>query len=155
MRSRALAMAAAVVAGACGGETAVPSTPVDGSSPPTAAVASASAPAIAATAAPILMNTVTAADEMTLAVTSPRSRGETAIAKAKTVPSADCTITVTYSSNPSAADGLGPKAADGAGDVAWWWTIEPTAPLGSWPVEVTCGSVSGLRAVARAVITVR
>lgn len=38
---------------------------------------------------------------------------------------------------------------------SWSWVVEPNVPPGSWPVEVTCATVSGLRAVGRQVIEIR
>jgi hypothetical protein len=55
----------------------------------------------------------------------------------------------------SRAPGLEPRNADGAGNVAWSWTVETDTMPGSWPVEVTCGTPSGLRAVARELLVVR
>jgi hypothetical protein len=39
---------------------------------------------------------------------------------------------------PSTAGGLGPKIANGTGDVTWTWTVEPTALLGLAQVQVSC-----------------
>ncbi|HEV8672230.1 MAG TPA: hypothetical protein VGS01_16005 [Candidatus Limnocylindria bacterium] len=72
-----------------------------------------------------------------------------------TNPNAFCSIAVSYAPRPAAADGLAPKDADGGGMVSWSWMVEPNVPPGSWPVEVTCATVSGLRAVGRQLIEIR
>lgn len=96
-----------------------------------------------------------AAHAVSLTVTSPVARGSTATARATTTASSSCTITVTYSSGPSSAQGLGPKAADGAGAVSWSWTVGATTTLGTWPVDVACTSPSGQSATTRAMFTVQ
>ncbi len=157
-RAVPLTLAAALLADACAGGRTLPGGPastfglVEQAPPPAAAT---HAPSAVAAASPITLDTVVAADEITLSVTSPVTRGETAIATAKTVPRADCTIVVTYSSGIAAARGLEGKAADGAGDVSWSWTVGADTISGSWPVEVSCSTPSGLRAIARRLFTVR
>lgn len=163
-RAPAVILAVMLLADACGdGGTVLPSpttttevtrTPPASTTTPPPATAPAQASAAAPTGAGITIPTTTAADEISLSVTSPVSRGQAAIATAKTVAGADCTITVTYSSGPSTAEGLGPKTADGAGNVSWSWTVPTSAIPGSWPVEVSCSTPSGLRAVARLSFTV-
>lgn len=160
LRASAVMLSLALLFGACAGE-ARPSTRTEATGTPPAsstALAPAAATAQATAAAPtvgITLETVAAADEISLSVTSPVSRGQAAIANAKTVPGADCTITVRYASGPSTAQGLSPKAADGAGSVFWSWTVGTDTTPGSWPVEVSCSTLSGLRAVARQLFTVR
>ena len=116
--------------------------------PPATPAATRAAPT--ATAVPA---TATAAPQPTLApspapqpssltldivsVTSPVSRGSNATLAAKTAPGADCTITVYYASGPSSAAGLEPKAADGAGNVSWTWSVGPRTTLGEWRIVVT------------------
>lgn len=56
----------------------------------------------------------------------------------KTAPTADCTIKAVYAGVASTDSGLVAKTADGTGDVSWTWMIEESAPLGTWPVTVTC-----------------
>lgn len=56
----------------------------------------------------------------------------------KTVPGAKCVIKVTYAGVASTDEGLVPKTASQSGRVDWMWTVEPSTPLGTWPVDVTC-----------------
>lgn len=98
---------------------------------------------------------MTGADDITLVVTTTVSRGQAASATVTTIPNAFCSITVSHASGLRTQDGLAPKDADGGGNVSWSWTVEASAPAGSWLVEVSCGTVSGLRAVARGSIVVR
>lgn len=163
-RAPAVILAVMLLADACGdGGTALPSpttsteatrTPPASTTTPPPATASPQPTAAPPTASAITIPTTAIADEVSLSVTSPVSRGQVAIATARTVPYADCTITVTHSSGPTTAQGLDAKAADGAGDVSWSWTVPTSTIPGSWPVEVSCGTPSGLRAVARRFFTV-
>lgn len=71
-------------------------------------------------------------------LTSPVAPGANASITVKTVPTADCTITVEYNKVPSRDSGLKPKAADAFGIVSWSWTVDQAAPIGTWPAKVTC-----------------
>jgi len=113
------------------------------------------APSATVAPSPIRIESVIGADDIALVVSTPVFRGQTARATVTTLPNAFCTITVTYPTGQSRADGLAPKDADGGGGVSWTWTVEPAATSGTWPVEVTCGTVSGLRAVARQLLEIR
>lgn len=70
--------------------------------------------------------------------TSPVMPGSNATLGVRTLRSALCDISVEYDEVPSQDSGLMPKAADRFGMVSWTWTVEPGAPVGKWPVEVTC-----------------
>ena len=70
-------------------------------------------------------------------VTSPVSHGSSATLKAKTVPGAECSIDVEYSSGPSTATGLGSKTADSAGNVSWTWKVGSKTATGTYPITVT------------------
>ena len=72
-----------------------------------------------------------------ISVTSPVSRGSNATLAAKTAAGAACTITIHYASGPSSAAGLEPKAADGAGNVSWTWSVGPRTTAGEWRIVVT------------------
>jgi len=148
-------VAMALLADGCAVAVAPPTTTPDGKQ--TATAAAVTATAVARTAAPsaIRIESVIGSDDITLLVASPVTRGQTARATVTTNPNAFCSITVTYASRPTAAEGLAPKDADGGGSVSWSWIVDPAAPPGSWPVEVTCGTVSGLRAVARQLIEIQ
>ena len=71
------------------------------------------------------------------------SPGENALFTVRTNAEATCDITVTYGDPgqreaQSQDSGLKRKVADAFGVVNWTWTIEPSRPLGKWPIEVTC-----------------
>ena len=155
LRSSATMFAMIFLVGACAtspSRSAAATLLTDSTSAPPAAPTKASA---TVTPSPIRIESVIGADEIILIVSTPVVRGQTARATVTTLPNAFCTIAVSSPTGPSKADGLGPKDADGGGGVSWSWTIEATATAGSWPVEVTCSTVSGLRAVARQVVDVR
>jgi hypothetical protein len=59
---------------------------------------------------------------------------------------ADCSIDIKYNDVSSKNINLIPKKADDYGSVSWSFNLEPTAPVGTWPVRVTCsnGKSSGV-----------
>jgi len=73
-------------------------------------------------------------------ITSPLVPGSNAMVTIKTNNDAKCKISVVYDKTPSTDSGLSEKVADEHGMVSWTWTVEQTAPLGSWPVVVTCAN---------------
>jgi len=73
-------------------------------------------------------------------ITSPLVPGSNAMINVKTNNDAKCKISVIYDKTASTDSGLGEKVADEFGAVSWTWTVEPTAPLGSWPVKVVCAN---------------
>jgi len=73
-------------------------------------------------------------------ITSPLTPGSNASITVRTNAAAKCTISVVYDNVASTDSGLVPKAADEYGMVSWTWTVEEMAPLGSWPVVVTCAN---------------
>lgn len=73
-------------------------------------------------------------------VTSPIAPGGRATLTAKTLPGADCTITVYYKSGPSKAKGLNPQTADVNGDVSWSWTVGSNTTPGNWRIVVTASA---------------
>lgn len=73
-------------------------------------------------------------------LTSPVKPGENASVTIRTNQLADCTINVQYGSVKSTDSGLMKKQADEFGMVSWAWTVEPTAPEGTWPVRITCAT---------------
>ena len=75
-------------------------------------------------------------------VRSPVSRGGTGQVTVSSSADTSCSITVTYSSGPSSAQGLAPKVTDAAGAVSWSWTIGTNTTRGTWPIDVRCGSTS-------------
>ena len=56
----------------------------------------------------------------------------------KTAAGANCTIKAVYAGVASRDEGLVAKTANASGSVDWTWTVEQSAPLGTWPVTVTC-----------------
>lgn len=73
-------------------------------------------------------------------ITSPLVPGSNAMINIKTNNDARCKISVVYDKTASTDSGLSEKVADEFGVVSWTWTVEPTAPVGSWPVIVTCAN---------------
>lgn len=71
-------------------------------------------------------------------LTSPVAPGDNASLTIKTVATAKCTVAVSYGSLAAKDSGLAPKAADEFGTATWAWTVDKAAPLGTWPVKVTC-----------------
>ncbi len=71
-------------------------------------------------------------------ITSPVKLGANASVSVRTLPSAKCTVSVTYNSVASKDSGLAPKVADEFGTVSWTWTVDASAAVGKWPVKVTC-----------------
>jgi hypothetical protein len=79
-------------------------------------------------------------------VTSPARRNSYATLVARVVPVRRCTITVLYKSGPSEAQGLNPKRPV-HGRVSWTWKVGGNTTLGSWPIQVSCGSAGSFRIV--------
>ena len=71
-------------------------------------------------------------------LTSPITPGSNAAISVRTKSGATCSIKVEYNNVASTDSGLKSKAADEFGVAGWTWTVETTAPLGKWPVEVSC-----------------
>lgn len=78
-------------------------------------------------------------------LTTPIDPGSNASITVRSVPEAECVIKVEYNKIPSKDSGLVAKTTDEFGMVTWAWTVEPSVPLGKWPVDVTCtlGEKSG------------
>ena len=73
-------------------------------------------------------------------ITTPVVPGSNASVMIRTNPSATCVISVEYDKVPSKDSGLIQKTADEYGVVEWAWTVEQDAPLGTWPVTMTCAN---------------
>ena len=71
-------------------------------------------------------------------LTSPVSAGSNSSITIATNAGSACTISVSYNNVPSTDSGLAPKTADVYGNVNWTWTVDSSAPVGTWPVKVTC-----------------
>lgn len=79
-------------------------------------------------------------------LTSPVVPGTNASIIIKTNMNATCSISVIYDKTASKDSGLVDKSSGEYGSVSWSWTVDSTAPLGKWPVKVTCkkGEKSGV-----------
>jgi hypothetical protein len=99
--------------------------------------------ALVATAAAFAAPSTTATARL-VNVTSPVRRNADATLVAHVVPTRRCTITVLYKSGPSHAQGLGPKRPV-RGRVSWTWMVGGNTTLGSWPIQVNCGSAGSFR----------
>lgn len=73
-------------------------------------------------------------------VTSPVTPGSNASIMVKTNRLANCTISVIYDKTPAKDSGLADKKADDYGLVQWAWSVPADAPLGTWPIKVTCAN---------------
>jgi hypothetical protein len=73
-----------------------------------------------------------------LSVTSPVSPGAVASLSARTLPGAECTITVYVKSGASQAQGLEPKKAATDGSLSWNWRVGSSTSEGVYPIEVFC-----------------
>jgi hypothetical protein len=71
-------------------------------------------------------------------LSSPVSQGSNADITVQTLQGSKCSISVAYGKVPAVDSGLVTKESDIYGSVSWSWTVSPTAPLGTWPVNVTC-----------------
>jgi len=71
-------------------------------------------------------------------ITSPVTRGSQATIEVNTNALSSCSITVTYNNVPAVDPGLKTQAADAYGAVGWTWDVSQSAPIGTWPVKITC-----------------
>ena len=69
---------------------------------------------------------------------SPIIPGENAMLGVHTTPGATCVIKVEYNKVPVKDSGIADKVADEYGVASWSWTIPVDAPVGKWPVDITC-----------------
>jgi hypothetical protein len=79
-----------------------------------------------------------------VSVTSPVSAGSDATLTVSVSRASTCSITVSYKSGPSSAQGLYPKRSSG-GRVSWSWMVGTRTTAGRWPIVVSCGSIGTLR----------
>lgn len=102
------------------------------------------APVAAASTSPIIKPQKTAVDaKVGVSVqyfSTPLTPGSAASMQIKTNPEARCTITAVYNDVASKDSGLVTKTADEYGVVGWDWTVDSWAPLGKWPITVTCSN---------------
>ena len=71
-------------------------------------------------------------------ISSPVSPGDNAVLTVRSTQNTTCTIKVEYNKVVARDSGLVDKETDNYGMVSWSWTVEPSAPYGKWPVDVTC-----------------
>lgn len=132
----ALLVAAAIAVAACGSSAGSPAPSTAAKSPaPTSQV-------LGATSRPTAQAKPTA-DPNALAVkvtayTKSVQRGGSASVTIKTMPGAECGISVLYSGSPSSAKGLEPKTADTKGAILWKWTVASNIKKGTWPIDISC-----------------
>src|SRR3954469_10831179 len=105
--------------------------------------------AVVATGA-ALAGTHVAATARLVGVTSPARRNAEASLIARVAHARRCTIAVLYKSGPSHAQGLGPKRPV-RGYVVWKWRVGGNTTLGTWPIQVNCGSAGSFRAHFRVI----
>ena len=65
-------------------------------------------------------------------------RGRTATLQARTPPRTTCAIDIGYASAPN----LDPASSGVTGSVSWSWRVSRSAPVGTWPIRVTCGAAT-------------
>jgi hypothetical protein len=65
-----------------------------------------------------------------------RNRSNPVTLRARTTPRLTCTIAIGYTDAPQ----LDPDTADSSGNVSWSWRVGGSAPVGTWPITVTCGA---------------
>lgn len=71
-------------------------------------------------------------------ITSLRMPGDNASVYIKTNMKSTCSVSVIYDKTASKDSGLVEKEVDSYGTTSWSWTIDSDAPLGRWPVKITC-----------------
>ena len=69
---------------------------------------------------------------------SPVPAGSNTSMAVSTNASSTCTVSVSYNGVKSTDSGLAPQIANAYGSAQWTWTVDPSAPAGSWPIVVTC-----------------
>ncbi len=80
-----------------------------------------------------------------VSLTSPVRAGAYATLMVKVSRSATCSITVTYKSGRSRAQGLYAKHTNAQRRVSWTWKVGTRTTPGRWPIVVRCGSAGTLR----------
>lgn len=71
-------------------------------------------------------------------ISIPVMPGNNAMVTVRTLPDAKCTIGVVYNGVAGTDSGLRVRTANDYGVASWTWTVPVTAPIGSWPVTITC-----------------
>lgn len=73
----------------------------------------------------------------------------------KTEPGTICDIEVGYKVGSNEADALFSKEAGTNGFVSWTWTVDPTVPLGRYPITIIANSPDGRSATAKMDIDIK
>jgi hypothetical protein len=71
-------------------------------------------------------------------LSTPVTPGSNAGVTIKSAPDVTCSIVVELNKIPIKDSGLAEKRTDEYGVLAWSWTLPADAPLGKWPVKITC-----------------
>ena len=82
-------------------------------------------------------------------LSTPVLPGDNADITIKSVDDVTCKIVVELNKIPLKDSGLADKKTDEYGIVSWSWTIPENAPLGKWPIDVTCTSTAKKSAMVR------
>lgn len=73
-------------------------------------------------------------------------RGDQVTLDVSTAPKVSCTLTISYQGAPPPSS----TPSNATGSASWTWDVGSNAPIGTWPLQVTCGSGS-----ANATITIK
>jgi hypothetical protein len=73
-------------------------------------------------------------------LSSPITPGSNAGVTIKSVANVTCKVIVEINKIPLKDSGLADKQTDEYGVMSWSWTVPTDAPLGTWPVKITCTS---------------
>ncbi len=82
------------------------------------------------------------------ALDTPVARGSASSLIVNTKADAYCNVMLKFNNTIDKDPALGTKQADAYGVVSWTFTIPPSAPLGTWPISVTCHDMSHAGVVA-------
>ncbi len=75
-------------------------------------------------------------------ISSTVSPGDYAYVSIHGKPNTDYSITVTYKSGPSTAEGLYTKTSDSNGNVSWEWKVGTKTSSGTYPIRISGGGQS-------------
>ena len=80
-------------------------------------------------------------------LSSPVTPGANAGVTIQSTPGVTCKISVELNKVPLKDSGLADKMTDDYGVLSWTWTMPADAPIGKWPVKITCISPAKKSAV--------
>jgi hypothetical protein len=91
-----------------------------------------------------------------ISATSPVSPGGKPVTVfIKTKPGATSEIELGYEGGQNEKGALYSKQANSSGLISWTWTVDPSVPLGAYPIIVTAKSLDGQTAVAKSTLEVK